>query len=281
MKLSFVVQVPEEDDKKGREKFGQQLKVLSDLGYNGVVLAIRDPEHIDTSLVENRTGALGLEIPAISTGAGYIKDGLSLSHAKEKIRTQAINKLCSHILLAEWWNSKVIIGLIRGSPKQKTEKKNFISDLGSVGIFSVYRGVELLLEPINRYETSFIHTLEEANAVIEEIRENIWAFGSMVGESRFNPDIRILADTFHMNIEEKSITESLIRHAGMIGHVDVADSNRMAPGQGHLDFPSILRTFKETGYEGYLCVELVPVLPDFETAARQSIEYLGTLLKKI
>jgi sugar phosphate isomerase/epimerase len=81
---------------------------------------------------------------------------------------------------------------------------------------------------------------------------------------------------FHMNIEEASIEESLRRAAPALRHVHVADSNRRAPGWGHLDFRHILETLQEVGYQGYLSAETLPH-PDPEGAARQTVDYLRSL----
>lgn len=85
--------------------------------------------------------------------------------------------------------------------------------------------------------------------------------------------IGILIDTFHMNIEEASIYESIKKSKDYITHVHIADSNRWAPGSGHLDFTRIITTLKEIGYPGYLSAEILP-LPDPVSAARLAIEYL-------
>jgi len=86
----------------------------------------------------------------------------------------------------------------------------------------------------------------------------------------------LLLDTFHMNIEEPSIEESIRQAGNRIFHFHVADSNRWYPGAGHLDFRSILSTLKDIGYQGFVSGEFLPK-PDAETAARKAIEYLCAL----
>jgi len=85
-----------------------------------------------------------------------------------------------------------------------------------------------------------------------------------------------LLDTFHMNIEEPSIQDSIRSCGDRIFHVHVADSNRWHPGAGHLDFSSILATLQEVGYDGFISGEFMPV-PDPETAAERSIAFLREL----
>jgi sugar phosphate isomerase/epimerase len=87
------------------------------------------------------------------------------------------------------------------------------------------------------------------------------------------PNMGLMPDTFHMNIEEPDIEDSIRACGDRIFHVHVADSNRWYPGAGHLDFASILIALASTGYQGYVSGEFMPV-PDPDTAAQRSISYL-------
>ncbi len=122
--------------------------------------------------------------------------------------------------------------------------------------------MHLALEPLNRYETSLINTIDEALDVIERVGED---------------NLGLLPDTFHMNIEEPSVEDSLRRAAGRTIHFHVADSNRWHPGAGHLDFARILRLLKDLGYDRYLSGEFLP-LPDARTAAANAIDHLRPAL---
>ena len=118
--------------------------------------------------------------------------------------------------------------------------------------------IYLALEPLNRYETDLIHTITDGMELIDRIA---------------SPNLGLLLDTFHMNIEE-AVMEKSIRLCGKhIFHFHVADSNRKYPGAGHLDFGSILNTLFSTGYQGWVSGEFMP-LPDSDTAAHESIAYL-------
>jgi len=107
--------------------------------------------------------------------------------------------------------------------------------------------VTMLLEALNRYERDYLNTLEEALRVIRQIGM---------------PNLKLLADTFHMNIEEANITANLRTAGRDLGHVHLADTNRQAPGHGHLDLRGVLRALQDIGYEGYLSFEILP-LPTF------------------
>ena len=122
--------------------------------------------------------------------------------------------------------------------------------------------IPVVFEPVNRYETDFLVTMDEVLDLINRLA---------------SPALGILADTFHMNIEEASIESSLRRARPRLRHVHVADSNRHAPGWGHLDFPALVRVLREFGYTGYLSAEILP-RPDPVSAARQAIAHLRPLL---
>jgi sugar phosphate isomerase/epimerase len=71
-----------------------------------------------------------------------------------------------------------------------------------------------------------------------------------------------MADTFHMNIEERSIPDSILAFGNLLNHVHLSDSNRLAPGLGHIDFAEILHALQEVGYGGRLAFELITSLPN-------------------
>ena len=127
--------------------------------------------------------------------------------------------------------------------------------------FAKKYNIELTLEPVNRYESNFINTLNEGIEFIKRVSVS---------------NLGILADTFHMNIEEVSIYDSIIQAKDYITHVHFADSNRWAPGCGHLDFAKIVQTLKKIGYQGYISAEILP-LPDPDSCARFTAETLSKL----
>ena len=101
-------------------------------------------------------------------------------------------------------------------------------------------GLDLLLEPLNRYETHFLNRVDQAFDIVHRA-------GS--------PAVKIMPDFFHMNIEETSFAEALHSGGEHIGYVHVADSSRKQPGTGHTDFRSGFRALREIGYDGHLVLE--------------------------
>jgi sugar phosphate isomerase/epimerase len=93
-----------------------------------------------------------------------------------------------------------------------------------------------------------------------------------------------MADTFHMNVEERSISGSILAFGDLLNHVHLSDSNRLAPGLGHIDFAEVLQALREVGYRGGLAFELIPTLPNvledepaqptFDDVAEQAIGHM-------
>jgi sugar phosphate isomerase/epimerase len=119
-------------------------------------------------------------------------------------------------------------------------------------------GVPLFLEPLNRYEAHVVNRLEQGVAFAEQVGR----------------EIATMADFFHMNIEEADIAAS-IRAAGRhVVYVHVADSNRLQPGRGHLDFKPGFAALKEIGYDGWLGIECRVEGP-YEEALRDAATFIG------
>jgi len=264
MKKSIVISTPEAKFSAlaFKEDFTRSIKKVAELGYEGVELAVRDPDKVDEKKINRLVKSYHLEVPAIGTGQAYGEEGLSFSHPHFEIREKAVERIKSHINFAAKFSAQVIIGLIRGKIEKGVSRENaeqwMLDCIGECARKAQRLGVSLTIEPLNRYETNFLNTVTETISFIKKIDI---------------ANIGILIDTFHMNIEEVSIYESIKRSKDYLTHVHVADSNRWAPGSGHLDFAQIIRTLEEIGYKGYLSAEILP-FPDPDSAARLAIEHL-------
>jgi sugar phosphate isomerase/epimerase len=123
-------------------------------------------------------------------------------------------------------------------------------------------GTLLLLEPLNRYEAHIPKDLREGVEICQEI-------GS--------PSVKLMADFFHMSIEEADLSESLTEAGDYVRHIHLADSNRKLPGNGHTDFATPFATLKRLGFSGYMAMECRVTDPATESLPK-SARYLRTLL---
>ncbi|MEA2020881.1 MAG: 5-keto-L-gluconate epimerase [Candidatus Caldatribacteriota bacterium] len=248
-----------------KEDFEESIKKVADLGFDGAELAVRNPKDLKVDDVINIIKENNLEVPAIGTGQAYGEEGLSFSNPDKKIRKIAVERIKDQIVFASHFNAIVIIGLIRGKIEEGVDRveteKWTIDCLKECTEFAQEYNARLTLEPVNRYESNFINTLNEGIEFIKRVGA---------------PNLGILADTFHMNIEEISIYNSILKAKDYITHVHFADSNRWAPGCGHLDFTKIVQTLKKIDYQGYVSAEILP-LPDPDNCARLTAEHLNKI----
>ena len=239
------------------------------LSYDGIELSLLDSKDLDHRWLINKLKMLHLDVYAIATGQTYYNDGYSLFSFEGDKRKKAVERLKNHIDLASRLGSMVIIGGIRGKITEEGKGRLEQKDKGKLAInecvkYAEDKKVIVLIEPINRYETNIINTLEEGIKLIEQIGSD---------------NLKLLPDTFHMNIEEKDIYQSLIKAQPYIGYIHFVDSNRLSPGCGHIDFKKILTILKKINYKNAVGVEILPKPNDFK-AAKKAITYLRSLEKE-
>jgi 5-keto-L-gluconate epimerase len=240
------------------------------LGYDGVELALATREDIDIVRTRSLLADEGVELAAISTGRVFAEQKVWLTHPDAAIRRRATYILRGLVDLApELGAGQVNIGRVRGGVADgdtfDVAEGRFFEGIGECAEHAAGLGVNILLEPVNRYEINYV------NSVVPD------GVGLLARLGR--PNVFLMPDVFHMNIEDASIAGSLVAAGGQVGYVHLADSNRWAPGHGHTDFPAILGALLAIGYDRYVGVEILP-FPSADEAARQAIEYLRTLIPR-
>ena len=267
MKLSIVLSthVAQFNAVAFKGDFDANVAKIAGWGYDGVELAIRDPKLVDADELERIILTHGLTVPAIGTGQAWGEEGLSFTDPDPAVRSAAIRRAKSHVPFAARTGADIIIGLMRGIVKSGVEHAQamdwLVDALQQCCEAARPCGVKIALEPINRYETTLINTVDQGMELIQRVDAD---------------NMGLLLDTFHMNIEEATIEDSIRACGDRIFHFHVADSNRWHPGAGHLDFESILETLFATGYQGFVSGEFMP-LPDADTSAERNIAYLRRL----
>nr|WP_294691252.1 sugar phosphate isomerase/epimerase family protein [uncultured Friedmanniella sp.] len=126
-------------------------------------------------------------------------------------------------------------------PRSDEESRRLLVEaLAELGEHAVREGSVLFLEPLNRYEDYLVNTLADAVSIVEEV-------GS--------PGVAVIADTYHMSIEEVDCAASIEAAGAHIQHVQLGDSNRLEPGAGHYDWPATLGALDRIGFDGWLAME--------------------------
>jgi sugar phosphate isomerase/epimerase len=268
MRLGCIVSTP--DVARGplallTGSFEEKLAKARALGYQGVELMVRNASELDAADVRNAVERHGLEVPQLVTGELFGSDKLALVHPDPAVCEAAMQRVQGIVRVAGTLGrgTMVNVGRLRGRMDwlqvDKVEARGrFIRAFQVLCDYAARYDVRITLEPVNRYEVDFIHSAQDGLQMVKDV-------------GRAN--LGLILDTFHMNIEDRSIEASLREAAPVLWHVHVADSNRLPPGQGHLDFASVVATLRSIGYEGFLSGEMLP-LPDPDTAARLTIEHM-------
>lgn len=235
------------------------------LGFHGLELALKRADEVDPPRLRELLSVNGLEVSCISTGQVYADGGLMLTHEKQAEREEVKRIFREFIDLAGSFGKIVNIGRVRGALENRPQShvEDLFTDVArELCDYALTKDVTLILEPVNRYETDFINTVEEGVALMKKVNR---------------PNMMLMPDVFHMNIEDRSIGPELVKYIDYIHYIHVADSNRRAPGQGHVDFPKLFNELFQAGYNGWISAEILPK-PDPDEAARQTAEYLLPLL---
>ena len=209
----------------------------------------------------------GLALAAMGTGAGWLREKLHLTLPDRSARGRARDFILSIIDVAAPLGAPAIIGSMQGRHAGAVDAPTatgYLADaLEELGAYAATYGVPLVFEPLNRYETNLVNTVEVGVALLDSLTTR---------------NVVLLADLFHMNIEERDIAAALRAGGGRIGHVHFVDSNRHAAGLGHTDFVPIAEALRDIAYTGFVSAEALP-LPDPDQAAKATIDAFRRFFK--
>ncbi len=222
------------------------LTKVKNMGYDIIEIAVEDTRIIDWKLIKDTARDLDLKI-TISGAFGQERDISSTDPAYREIGKQYI---IDCIRIAEQMDSPVFGGplysavgktRIVSAEQKKQEREWCVGILKEVSQIAGDCGVTLGLEPLNRFETDMVNTVDQALSILDEVG---------------NPNLKIVLDTFHSNIEEKDIPAS-IRKIGkdLLCHVQGNESDRGTPGTGHLEWQGIQEALTDIGYDGAVVIE--------------------------
>ncbi len=251
-----------------RGDLGGAFRQAAELGFQGVEIHLRRAQDADAGAVRRWMSEYDLRVPTLGTGMAATLDGLTLADADPAVRRAALERVRGHVDLAAELGSAVTVGSLSGrlgpgdDALREARRTAALEALAELCRYALARGVTILLEPLNRYECDYLNRLEDACGAARRIGA---------------PNLKLLADTFHMNIEESDLAAALRAAAPWLAHVHLADSNRQAPGHGHLDVAAVLRTLSEIGYQGFLAFEVLPV-PDALGAAADGLRTVRAAL---
>lgn len=237
----------------------------ANLGFDAVELFLPGPDFIDPETVNAMASDHDLSIAAVGTGAGMVQHGLSLTDADPDKRSRALDFVISMIDFGGKVGAPAILGSMQGKWGGDLTREQSLAwlteALHATDARAAENDVKFIYEPLNRYETNQFNHLSTAAAYLIE-----HGLSHTV----------LLADLFHMNIEEADPGQAIRDAGSRVGHVHFADSNRQAVGFGHTEMTSIISALEEIGYDGYLSAEIFP-FPSPEAAAEQTIKSFRAL----
>ncbi|HED24320.1 MAG TPA: sugar phosphate isomerase/epimerase, partial [Firmicutes bacterium] len=203
----------------------KNIALAAELGFDGVELHLARASEVDGPDLLETCRAAGIAVSTIGTGGIFTRDGLQLITDDREVRERCAARLQELIDLGKVLRAAVIIGSARGSiprpDRAAIYERRFLETLSRLAEYAGEKGVLLLIEAINRYETNYLNRAEDVLAMIA---------------GAGYPNLQVHLDTFHMNIEEVSPADSIRRCGPALGHIHFADSNRRFPGAGHYSF---------------------------------------------
>jgi D-psicose/D-tagatose/L-ribulose 3-epimerase len=237
------------------------LPKVKEMGYDIIEVAVEDKDLIDWPRLKTLAQDMGLKI-TISGAFGPDRD---ISSDDPAIRENGFNYIVDCIKIANDMGSPIFTGPVYSAvgktryvskDQKKQERAWCVENLKQVGKIAKEYGIVVGVEPLNRFETDMINTVDQALSLVNEIA---------------HPNIKISLDTFHNNIEEKNIAAS-IRRIGkeLLCHVQGNESDRGTPGTGNVDWIGIKQALNEIGYEGAVVIETFGA-PSKELAKAASI----------
>ncbi len=228
-------------------------------GYDAIELFPPEPDALNPKDVLALLAPHKLSVSAVGSGAGAVRHKLSLTHADSAHRAKARQFIADLIDFSAELNAPVIVGSMQGRWGAGVSKDQALAYLGEamveLGEHAAKRQQVLLYEPINRYETNLLNSIEDGAHFLHGLRTQ---------------NVKILADLFHMNIEEVDLAAAIRKCGPLIGHVHLADSNRRPAGLGHTDFKPIVQALRDISFQGYFGAEALPY-PNPDEAAKQTV----------
>lgn len=225
-------------------------------GFDGVEVLMFKGREFAADALRRGLAETGMECTICSV----MVDGLSLIADDAAIRARAIEQLRENIAVTAEVGAKIIagpmyalVGYLAGRRRTTEEWQRAVDCWQQLGPWLSQHDVTAAIEPLNRFETFFLNTAADAARFCDEVD---------------HPSVGILYDTFHANIEEKSIAGGCRTVARHLKHLHTCENDRGTPGSGHVEWDAVFEAIRDTGYDGWLTIESFGAnIPEIAAAA--------------
>lgn len=231
---------------------------IKDWGFDGVEFFLSPEEPADISSLKPILDRVGLErttCAVLPRQANLVSQDASVRARGLEVATRCVERTAEIGAGLICGPLHAGLGVMTGVRRTEQEWEWAVRGLRAAARRGKDLGVTICIEPLNRFETYFLNTLEDAAQLVRDVGET---------------NVSVHFDTFHSNIEERRVAESLRAVAKELGHVHISENDRGIPGSGHVDWRGVLSVLKEIGYDGWMTIESFAE-PDPELAAAASI----------
>ena len=241
----------------------EKLSWLDGLGFDGIELAASSldlpPRELEEIFADSPVRAANIAGSATLLDPDPAERAAAKDLMRRRLELAATLGAVGVLTVPQFGSAPRLPDLSPYKTAAELERELFRQQLEELAPAARNAGVPIFLEPLNRYEQHLVNRLEQGVAFAEQVE-----------------GVKIMADFFHMNIEEADIAASIRAAGPHIVHVHVADSQRLQPGKGHLDFRPGFAALKEAGYDGYLGIEC-GVSGPYEESLAECVELLREL----
>lgn len=264
----------------GDEPVEKSAERLHRYGYDALEL-VGEPERYDWD--EVRQVLQKYDFKTVSVCNIYSRER-DLTSADPTVRAHARNYIAETIRMAGHVGAQTVIVAPTANMRIRRELSTpeeewamAVEGIRECASVAEQHGVRLVIEPWNRFETHLVNRLDQAVRLAQEVDR---------------PNVKIMGDLFHMNIEEANIPQAIRSAGDWLCHTHIADNQRDLPGKGHLDWPEIVQALKDTGFDGSLVLEYIPPHADpyfafrekvdesvYEEHSRYAIEFMKSLVE--
>lgn len=268
MRYSYIL--PDPTSYRVWNDFDGDCACVKRASYDAVELQIADPAGIDEKRLDATLAKYDLPLIAVQTGGTYVTRGNCLSSPDAKVRARTIALLKSFADFAARKSLLLVFGSLQGGGKDEADANKGLAriddTLAQVAVYADKKHAVIAYEPVNYLEVGYRHT-------IDSVAKFVYALN--------RKSLRMMIDTFHMNIEESSFIKPLNGIRDILVHVHLSDSNRGVLGSGHFPIADFIRALKRTGYAGYCSIGVYHSDVSREEAIERSMKHLKAVDYKL